>query len=249
MTAVGDGALAATELERYAAALQKKTGLHPVQPAAVPQEVAPPSENSRQADGLFSTDMLAQLDAVFQKMSSSLRLKLYLDSTPLSSELQGYMEELCSLTDKLSLEISNETLEDRPCVRICREDNVWTGLAFHGVPGGHEFTSFVLGLYNASGPGQTLEAEMLRSMQTLKSVDMKILVSLSCTMCPELVTAAQRIAVENPGITAEVYDLNHFPVLREKYKVMSVPCLVLDNGRTVSFGKKNIPQLLELLPK
>ena len=249
VTAVGDGALAATELERYAAALQKKTGLHPVQPAAVPQEVAPPSENSRQADGLFSTDMLAQLDAVFQKMSSSLRLKLYLDSTPLSSELQGYMEELCSLTDKLSLEISNETLEDRPCVRVCREDNVWTGLAFHGVPGGHEFTSFVLGLYNASGPGQTLEAEMLRSIQTLKSVDMKILVSLSCTMCPELVTAAQRIAVENPGITAEVYDLNHFPVLREKYKVMSVPCLVLDNGRTVSFGKKNIPQLLELLPK
>ena len=249
VTAVGDGALAATELERYAAALQKKTGLHPVQPAAVPQEVAPPSENSRQADGLFSTDMLAQLDAVFQKMSSSLRLKLYLDSTPLSSELQGYMEELCSLTDKLSLEISNETLEDRPCVRVCREDNVWTGLAFHGVPGGHEFTSFVLGLYNASGLGQTLEAEMLRSIQTLKSVDMKILVSLSCTMCPELVTAAQRIAVENPGITAEVYDLNHFPVLREKYKVMSVPCLVLDNGRTVSFGKKNIPQLLELLPK
>ena len=47
----------------------------------------------------------------------------------------------------------------------------------------------------------------------------------------------------------QVYDLNHFPVLREKYKVMSVPCLVLDNGRTVSFGKKNIPQILDLLPK
>lgn len=249
VTAVGDGALAATELERYAAALQKKTGLHPVQPVAAPQEAAPPSENSRQADGLFSTDMLAQLDAVFQKMSSPLRLKLYLDHTPLSSELQGYMEELCALTDKLSLEISDETLEDRPCVRVYREDNVWTGLAFHGVPGGHEFTSFVLGLYNASGPGQTLDEEMLRSIQALKSVDLKILVSLSCTMCPELVTAAQRIAVENPGITAEVYDLNHFPALREKYKVMSVPCLVIDNGRTVSFGKKNIPQLLELLAK
>ena len=43
---------------------------------------------------------------------------------------------------------------------------------------------------------------------------MKILVFLSFTMCPELVTAVQRIAAENPFMTAEVYDLNHFPVLK-----------------------------------
>ena len=59
---------------------------------------------------------------------------------------------------------------------------------------------------------------------------MKILVSLSCTMCPELVTAAQRIAAENPFVTAEVYDLNHFPALKDQYKVMSVPCLVINDG-------------------
>ena len=67
--------------------------------------------------------------------------------------------------------------------------------------------------------------------------------------CPELVTATQRIAAENPNVTAEVYDLNHFANLRERYKVMSVPCLVIDDGETVSFGKKNISQLLELLDK
>ena len=66
-------------------------------------------------------------------------------------------------------------------------------------------------------------------------------------MCPELVTAAQRIAAENPHITAQVYDLNHFPDLREKYQVMSVPCLVINDGEQVSFGKKIIRQLLELL--
>jgi thioredoxin reductase (NADPH) len=66
-------------------------------------------------------------------------------------------------------------------------------------------------------------------------------------MCPELVTAAQRIAAENENITAEVYDLNHFPALRNKYKVMSVPCLVVNDGETITFGKKNIRQLVELL--
>ena len=68
-------------------------------------------------------------------------------------------------------------------------------------------------------------------------------------MCPELVTAAQQIAAKNPGATAEVYDLNHFAALKEQYKVMSVPCMVVDDGKTVSFGKKNIRQLLELLGK
>ena len=247
VTAVGDGALAATELERYAAALQKKTGLYPAQPAAISKEAAAALKSSQQTDGLFTPDMLSQLETVFQKMDSP--LKLYLDDTPLSAELKGYIEALCALTDKLSLEMSSEALEDRPCVRVCREAGSWTGLAFHGVPGGHEFTSFVLGLYNAAGPGQALDEEILHGIQSLKPAHMKILVSLSCTMCPELVTAAQRIAAENPGVTAEVYDLNHFADLRERYKVMSVPCLVLNDGETVSFGKKNISQLLELLGK
>lgn len=75
---------------------------------------------------------------------------------------------------------------------------------------------------------------------------MQVLVSLSCTMCPELVTAAQRIAAEHPEISAEVYDLSQFPALQQRYKVMSVPCLVV-NGTQVFFGRKNIRQLLELL--
>ena len=93
-----------------------------------------------------------------------------------------------------------------------------------------------------------MDEESRAAIQAIqKQTDLQILVSLSCTMCPELVTAAQRIAAENPNITAQVYDLNHFPDLREKYQVMSVPCLVVNNGEQVSFGKKSIRQLLELL--
>lgn len=48
-------------------------------------------------------------------------------------------------------------------------------------------------------------------------------------------------------VTAEVYDLNHFPQLRERYHVMSVPCLAVNDGDKVDFGKKDIRQLAELL--
>ena len=247
VTAVGDGALAATELEKYAAAMQQKTGLHPQMPAKQEErKQEEPAPAVKSSSSLFDDGMLAQLNAVFSRMAKKLVLKLYLDERPVSAELKGYMEELAKLTDKLSLELHTGG-EDAPCVKVCREDGKETGLAFHGVPGGHEFTSFVLGLYNAAGPGQMLDENVRAQIQQLDKKDMQVLVSLSCTMCPDLVTAAQKIAAENEKVTAEVYDLTHFPALREKYNVMSVPCLVVNGGETVTFGKKNISQLLQIL--
>ena len=158
------------------------------------------------------------------------------------------MEELAKLTDKLQVVLADDSEEHMPCVKIMRADGSYSGLAFHGVPGGHEFTSFVLGLYNAAGPGQSLDADVAAAVKQLdKEVDLKVLISLSCTMCPELVTAAQKLAAENPKVTAEVYDLNHYPDIRDRFNVMSVPCLVINDGEKISFGKKNLRQLLELI--
>ena len=249
VTATGDGALAATELERYAAAMQKKTGLRPerpvveAKPAPAAQQPAAKSDNA-----LFTPDILAQLYAVFGRMARPLKLKLLLDDRPVSQELKAYMQALAELTDKITLEVAAGTEADAaPCVKVCTTDDTWTGLAFHGVPGGHEFTSFVLGLYNAAGPGQPLDEDVREAIARIDHpVDLTIMVSLSCTMCPELVTAAQRIAAENPNVTAQVYDLNHYPAMKDAYKVMSVPCMVINNDK-VTFGKKNVRQLLELI--
>ena len=147
------------------------------------------------------------------------------------------------------MEVADRQAEETfaPCVEVCLADGTPTGLAFHGVPGGHEFTSFVLGLYNAAGPGQALdEATREQIAAIVNKTDIKILVTLSCTMCPELVVAAQRIAAENPNVTAHVYDIRHFETLKEQYHVMSVPCMVLNNQK-VFFGKKNMQQIMELM--
>lgn len=260
VTATGDGAVAATSLEKYVVSMQKKTGLVPRKPEAVAH-----SDNSKGSaadeiknstvDGFFAADVLQQLQTVFSRMAAPLILELHLSEQPVSAELKQYMEELAKLTDKLSVQIVSDndakvSTEDLPCVRVLRNNGEYTGLAFHGVPGGHEFTSFVLGLYNAAGPGQPIDDKAKTQIAEIKdSIDMKLLVSLSCTMCPELATAAQRIAADNEKVTAEVYDISHYPVLRDKYKVMSVPCLVIEkNGEEkVTFGKKNLSQLLEIL--
>ena len=250
VTATGDGALAATELEKYAAAMQRKTGLQPQQPTPAVKELPSAQEAGAVPDGsLFTPEMRQQLDTVFARMERTLQLVLFLDERPVSAELERFMTELAGMTEKLTVQVAERSVssQEAPCVRVCLQDGTPAGLAFHGVPGGHEFTSFVLGLYNAAGPGQTLDEATRQAIAALnKPVAMKVLVSLSCTMCPDLVVAAQHIAALNPQVTAEVYDLAHFEQLKERYQVMSVPCLVL-NGNQVTFGKKNIQQLLALL--
>lgn len=247
VTAVGDGATAATELEKHAAAMQSKTNIRPEKPKAQNKK-ADESKNINVQSNIFSPDMVAQLNAVFAKMEKPLTLELNLDNGTVSVELKKYMEELAGLTDRLTLNIiENSEKSDLPFVRVIRSDGSFSGLAFHGVPGGHEFTSFVLGLYNASGKGQPIDRGVEEKILSInKQTDMKIIVSLSCTMCPELVTAAQKAASINDKITAEVYDVSHFPKLKEKYNVMSVPCLVINNNK-VSFGRKNISQLADIL--
>ena len=251
VTATGDGALAATELEKYVAAMHRKTGLHTDPPSPKQRrdtDTVDPTQTTQSTE-LFTADMRQQLDAVFDRMERKLLLKLYLDSRPISAELERFMTALVELSDKLTMEITDRQASETfaPCVKVCLEDGAETGLAFHGVPSGHEFTSFVLGLYNAAGPGQTIDEDTKQRIAAIsKPTDMKILVTLSCTMCPDLVKAAQRIAAENPLITAQVYDIRHFEQLKNRYNVMSVPCLVV-NDESVYFGKKNIHQILELL--
>ena len=251
VTATSDGALAATELEKYVAAIHRKTGLRADAPVPKQSEttVTVDVQETVETGELFTAEMRQQLDAVFARMESPLLLKLSLDDRPVSGELEQFITALTALSDKLTVTVAerNASSENLPCVIVYKADGTETGLAFHGVPSGHEFTSFVLGLYNAAGPGQTLDETTRQQIATLADkTQMKILVTLSCTMCPDLVVAAQRIAAENPNVTAHVYDIRHFENLKNQYNVMSVPCLVI-NDEKVSFGKKNIQQVLDFI--
>ena len=251
VTATSDGALAATELEKYVAAMQRKTGLRADAPSVKQSEttVTVDTHESEGSDELFTKEMRQQLDTVFTRMKQPLLLKLYLDKRPISAELESFISALVAISDKLELEVCDRQAQETfaPCVEVCLADGTPTGLAFHGVPSGHEFTSFVLGLYNVAGPGQGIDEDTKRQIEAItEAVDIKILVTLSCTMCPDLVVATQRIAAENPNVTAHVYDIRHFEDLKNQYNIMSVPCMVV-NDQDVVFGKKTMQQVLELI--
>lgn len=237
-------------------------------PAPATKRNADAAANAVRKPGeLFSDATRQQLNVVFGRMSRPVTLALELDDTPLSTELRGFIDALVALsggklkstvddgeyekddTGRAVFDVDSVLPAARPCVRMV-VDGEPTGLAFHGVPSGHEFNSFVLGLYNVAGPGQPLGDDLIERAKSIASpLSIMILVSLTCTMCPETVLASQRIASLNPAVRAEAYDVSHFPELRDHYGAMSVPCIVINRGgeQTVEFGKKSIPQMLDLI--
>lgn len=254
VTAVSDGAVAATSLERVVSELHTKLGIPDLYAAPKehkPQEVRDEKAYFTKGEGFISSEIRQQLAGVFAKFASVVTVRAWLDESAFSGEIRGFLNELVSITDKVTWteQSAKETAGTAalPAMELLDHTGKSSGIYFHGVPGGHEFNSFVIALYNVAGPGQELDRETEAKIQALsKETNIKILVSLTCTMCPESVMSAQRIAAASSQVTAEMFDLPHYPELKEKYNVMSVPCMVLNDEKVV-FGKKNVEELLALI--
>ena len=265
VTAVADGATSATALEKYLPEARKAAGVTtrasreirkaaPVESESASTQAEASAASESNGDGKFFDDAArAQLQGVFARFENNIVLAAELDpASAVSTELKNFLEEIASLSEKISLRfdapVGTSPSELRPCVTLCDAEGKSRGATFHGVPGGHEINSFIIALYNAAGPGQALDDATRERIRALAPQKLEVLVSLSCTQCPEVVTASQRIALENSGITTDVFDIAHFPTIRERYNVMSVPAIAV-NGKIVAFGKKSLPQILEILEK
>lgn len=319
VTAVSDGAVAATSLEKHVSSIHEKLQIPELQrsreelrdqKALRDQEklanqggsanqggpanqegserqgrLANPSgpdgrENSGgsvsaqpDGNGFLSGEIRQKLKELFPKFAGKVTIRAELDDSPLAGEMSGFLGELEGMTDRLICireTISQAEKEKReaggeifPAFRLYREDKSGGNVLFHGVPGGHEFNSFVIALYNMAGPGQPIDEGLKERILSLQpsgekvdpsgensaqsaKINIKVIVSLSCTMCPEVVMASQRIASLNDQVTAEMIDLRHYSEFKKKYKIMSVPCMVI-NDEKVYFGKKNLEEAVRLL--
>ncbi len=257
VTAVSDGAIAATSAEKYVEELHTKLDLPafsmPAGKAAAQQQAQTTAHSATTSDeessSFLSSEIKAQLQPIFEKFEKSITIRASLDNSPLATEMSAFVTDLAGVSDKVltakRAAPSDEALA--PYLEILTEDGSPSGIRYYAMPGGHEFNSFILALYNVAGPGKEIAPEdASRIAQLPKELDLKVLISLSCTMCPELVVATQKMAALNPLISASAIDIGHFPEIKQQYKVMSVPCLVI-NGEQVHFGKKNISQLLDLI--
>jgi len=249
VTAVADGAIAATNAEKYIAMKKERLGIKTEEP---PNTVQP-------GKLFFDEDLRGQLAPIFERFENKVKILAVLDEQPLSDEIKSFLEEFVSLTNKVELEVLKKGQDEErekqinatvfPTFAVLRNDGSYTGIQFHGVPGGHEINSFILALYNVAGPGQSISENTLSRISRINSkVNLKIGVSLSCTFCPDVVTACQLMASRNPNIEAEMIDVARFPDFKNKYSIMSVPALII-NDKDIVFGKKSADEILDIIEK
>lgn len=248
VTAVSDGAVAATSLEKYLGSQYRKLHMKRTYVKKVEPKEEPKAEAAKAEEGAsLDDDTRGALKPVLDRFEKPITLRLYKDDSELSYEDEKLLKELASLSDKVSYEMKNAQPGLEHTISIVRNDGTEAGLYFHGVPGGHEFNSFILAMYNTAGPGQDIGEDNEKRIAAIRDKkDVTIAVSLSCTMCPDLVAAAERIAAASDKVTVHVYDLAHYPDLQNKYNIMSVPCLIV-NDKDIHFGKKGVAELLDIL--
>ncbi|MDE7269436.1 MAG: FAD-dependent oxidoreductase, partial [Acetatifactor sp.] len=261
VTAVGDGAVAATSLEHYVSKLREKLGMSKAnwekEEQSVPKaEVSEAGTVEVGAGGaLIDEVMRSHLAQIFVKFEQTVTVAAVLTAggaagstgsgSNTSGELEQFVKELEGISDKVKV-VYERVEADLPYLEI-RVGERSNGIRYYSVPGGHEFNSFVLALYNTAGPGQPVE-EGLRSRITAleKTHTVQIMTTLSCTNCPDVVSGTQHIAALSGGISAWMYDLAKFPEYKEQYGIMAVPCMVVD-GEETYFGKKSMEELVEIL--
>lgn len=265
VTAVADGAIASLEAEKYVAHEKERLGIVEEevdvapQPKEVKEEKAPAKEVAKGGQSALLNDALrGQIAGILGRMENNVTLVTIVDPANAKSiELRDLVMDIANLGDKLEAIVKTKgedvALEEKvnadkfPVVALLDQDGNYAGVKFHGVPGGHELNSFLLAIYNLAGPGQALDAQVLEAIKSIdKKVNIKVAVSLSCHLCPDVVVSAQRIAIENPNVEAEMLDIANFPELKTKHKVMSVPCMIV-NDEKIAFGSKSIQEMLNLI--
>lgn len=262
ITAVSDGAIAATSAERYVASEKERLGIvdeYIEEEKVEPKKEAPVSPNTKPGKSALLNDTLrGQIQGVLARFENNISLVSIVDESNKNSiELRDLVLDITDLGDKVNAEIykkgENPDMEAKvhadkyPIVAILNKDGEYTGVKFHGVPGGHELNSFLIAMYNVAGPGQQISESILNDIKSIdKKLNIKVGVSLSCHVCPDVVMAAQRIAIENPNIETEMLDLSHFPDLKDKHKIMSVPAIIVNDSK-VYFGGKKLEEIVKLL--
>ncbi|REE70519.1 alkyl hydroperoxide reductase subunit F [Paenibacillus taihuensis] len=190
---------------------------------------------------VLDPEIKAQLQQYLGLMEGDVVIKVQTGDDQASKDTLELMDELTSMSSRIKVEKAD--LPRTPSFSVNRpgED---TGIAFAGVPLGHEFTSFVLALLQVSGRAPKVEQAVIDQIKSIKGeYQFESFISLSCHNCPDVVQALNLMSVLNPGITHTMIDGAVFKAEAESRQVMAVPSVYL-NGEFFGGGRMSVEEIL-----
>jgi len=191
---------------------------------------------------MLDANIKAQLKAYLEKLVVPIELVASLDDSPKSAEMRGLLEDIAGLSDKVSL-LENGSDVRRPSFTIGKVGEP-ARIGFAGLPMGHEFTSLILALLQASGYAPKIGDDQVAQIKSLTGeFRFETYISLSCHNCPDVVQALNTMAALNPNIRHVMIDgaLNQDEV--NTRRIMAVPSVWL-NGEPFADGRMALEEIL-----
>ncbi len=186
-----------------------------------------------------------QLRGHLEKIAQPIRLVASVDDGPKSTDLLELLEEIASLSDHITVSRNGRDAR-KPSFAVERVGG-GVGVAFAGIPVGHEFTSLVLALLQVGGHPPAVSQEVVERIRGLEGeVVFETFFSLSCQICPDVVQALNVLSVLNPQIRHTAIDGSLFQQEVEERGVMAVPTVFRD-GAVFHQGRITLEELVAKL--
>jgi alkyl hydroperoxide reductase subunit F len=194
---------------------------------------------------MLDAHLKTQLKAYLERLVMPIELVASLDDGEKSRELGALLEEIASLSDKITV-IRRDDDGRKPSFAIERVGSD-VSVRFAGIPLGHEFTSLVLALLQVGGHPPKVDTGLLEQVRQLEGeYTFETFFSLSCQNCPDVVQALNTMSVVNPRIRHVAIDGALFQDEVEAREVMAVPSVFL-NGKPFAQGRMDLAQVLAKL--
>jgi len=194
---------------------------------------------------MLDNNIKAQLKTYFERIVDPIVLTASLNDDPKSAEMLELLNEVAQQSDKITVNTDGNA-EHKPSFTVSKAGEV-ARITFAGLPMGHEMTSFILAILQASGYPPKVEEEVLNSIRGLsEKMRFQTFISLSCHNCPDVVQALNLMAALNPNIEHEMIDGALYQGLVDQYQIMAVPTVIL-NGEVYGQGRMTVEEIVAKL--
>jgi alkyl hydroperoxide reductase subunit F len=194
---------------------------------------------------MLDTNLKAQLKAYLERVKLPFVITASLDDSPGGKEMHGLLQDIVSLTDKITLKTDGNDAR-KPSFTLHRPGET-ERIRFAAIPMGHEFTSLVLALLQVGGHPPKIEQELIDQIKNLEGdLRFETYVSLTCHNCPDVVQALNLLAVLNPRIQSVVIDGGLYQKEVADRQILAVPMVFL-NGELFGQGRMDAEEIVKKL--
>ena len=148
------------------------------------------------------------------------------------------LNEIAALSNKITVQVhdlhvdqgqaAHFQIDKAPAIAVMNGKDY--GIRYYGIPSGYEFGSLIDDILDVSKGESGLSAATKASLaQLTRPIHFQVFVTPTCPYCPQAVRTAHKMAMESEWVRADMIEATEFPELSQKYEVMAVPRVIIND--------------------